>query len=956
MDIYRQVRSGNLTSASLDKYLETNDINATDSNGWTLLATAVRAGKVKMVELLLPKANPDKKSNGYTPLHLAVNAKAERAQIVRLLLDKKPQVNERDPDGNTAIITAIEVAPDADVIKLLRREGADLDTIRGKSGKTARELANASRDSHIQQAVRPDPSIIDRLSAVAWIVNVIVGMFRYALQYLVTGRIFGIFDMFRGRPRPPQALAPAGHVSTDADFAEAINHPKTEADFLKGVNNYVEEAGLEKFFSPDSRFLKTVAEKAAKLKDDPRNRLEPDKIKDLTRVALYQPVLYCDDSGSMQSGDRMKAQREIVKRIVNIATKLVPDDKGVHLRFINRSDSGLNDLREDAIEAKMQFLPSGSTPIGTELEAKILKPFIYDVLNGDANLERPYLIMTITDGCPTEENTNRFETAVIECGNQLINKGYERTAVRFQISQIGFDQEADTFLRGLTDNKPALKQVLQVTAQKLDKEYEALQKNERQLEEWLLKLLISPITDANHNLIAQMPDSQTPQLPVEFYHEDQSSSRIPQNEQPNFNWKSEAQPSIESAIVQLEFSKSSERGRFGGNGFFIDIPGATQRVILTAAHNLIDKTGNRSANMTIKMDGSDTRSPVNEDQIHICPNYERNPATATEASDWGLIFAPDVVSRASANHATFGFALKLAYEERLDCDLRVTGFLISNNGNGSSQQENKPTIGKKPVTSTGTCLNPILNPVQLEYTAKTEGGISGSPVWTMYNGFPTVLAIHNNGSSRRRSSRGTRLNLEVLKQIYAWAKCEMLDQLIKVECQSQVPLYLTYSPTFGILRVVVKEADDPQLMRFNILPVFVAGKSAGEDGAKDAPVLFGLYQEHDGQVRWVSWNEQFGTATLVSDLRGAGLARGWQQQKAFQIIVDPHGDGESKGKQKDSWELIALINKPPSSQLSWEGEEFSILSFRKFLKGKRDVQVRSSLERAFCIAISIEPY
>ncbi|KAH1386552.1 hypothetical protein KXX50_004235 [Aspergillus fumigatus] len=448
MDIHKDIRTGRLAATGLQQYLETHGINDTDSKGWTLLATAVRAGHLKMVELLLKQhADPNTKSHGFAPIHLAVTAKAERLQIISLLHSAKADLNAQDPDGNTAIISAIEQTQDDKVIRLLRRLGANLDA-QGRSGKTAKQLAESSNNMLVRQAVQPDRPILDRLRTVTWIVNVVVGAFRYVVRTFIQKPVYKIFDVFKGRRQAPPQPAQAGP-------------------------------------------------KAAKLKDDPRNKYKPDQIKDLTRVALYQPVLYCDDSSSMREEMRWEAQRELVKRITNIATQLVPEDKGVHLRFINRAEPGWDDLRSEAIEENMTFEPSGNTQIGTKLRDKILQPFIYDVLNRGIPLERPYLIMMITDGCPTAEAENTLKDVVMECGRKLREKGYERQAVMFQISQIGNDQGADNFLKTLMADESALNEVLRATAEKLDEKYESLRKNERELEEWLLKLLVSPITYEN---------------------------------------------------------------------------------------------------------------------------------------------------------------------------------------------------------------------------------------------------------------------------------------------------------------------------------------------------------------------------------------------------------------------------------------------------------------------------
>ena len=75
---------------------------------------------------------------------------------------------------------------------------------------------------------------------------------------------------------------------------QEIGNPRTAEDFKKNVNSYVEKNGLDDFFQPGNPFLEKLAAKAVELKNDPNNVLKtPDQIRDLTTLALYQPVLYC---------------------------------------------------------------------------------------------------------------------------------------------------------------------------------------------------------------------------------------------------------------------------------------------------------------------------------------------------------------------------------------------------------------------------------------------------------------------------------------------------------------------------------------------------------------------------------------------------------------------------------------------------------------------------------------
>ncbi|KAH7180443.1 hypothetical protein DER46DRAFT_567071 [Fusarium sp. MPI-SDFR-AT-0072] len=72
---------------------------------------------------------------------------------------------------------------------------------------------------------------------------------------------------------------------------------------------------------------------------------------------------------------------------------------------------------------------------------------------------------------------------------------------------------------------------------------------------------------------------------------------------------------------------------------------------------------------------------------------------------------------------------------------------------------------------TGRFVNPILKHHQLEYLAYTEAGVSGSVVWTGYNGAPVAVAIHNYGPKRKGpkyGSRGSRIDVKMMREIMEW--------------------------------------------------------------------------------------------------------------------------------------------------------------------------------------------
>lgn len=66
--------------------------------------------------------------------------------------------------------------------------------------------------------------------------------------------------------------------------------------------------------------------------------------------------------------------------MASIATRLVPDGKGTHIRFIN-SNKTSQDLNADQIDQMLQFDPDGGTNIRTNLTKRILEPMICDELD-----------------------------------------------------------------------------------------------------------------------------------------------------------------------------------------------------------------------------------------------------------------------------------------------------------------------------------------------------------------------------------------------------------------------------------------------------------------------------------------------------------------------------------------------------------------------------------------------
>ncbi|EEU38731.1 uncharacterized protein NECHADRAFT_45674 [Fusarium vanettenii 77-13-4] len=455
--IHTDARKGLLTSDKLDRYLAGGaKIDDEGPGGFTPLMAAARTGHPAVVELLLKKgAAPNfKSSNGTTALYGAANARNNRVEVVRLLLDHGAKVDLTSPEvGNeTPLMVAITQARDPAVVGMLIEAGASLQAKNSK-GETAKSLAQMSGVPAIQKYALPPGQ---QQPGLPELINLLVSFVLFVLAYVNSGLIEGVVkgvvsNLYHiGSAQPDQQLAQVSE----------IGNPQTVDDFKKGVEDYVRDSDLGQFFPPGNDYLQKVAEKAVELKDDPRNHLrEPEQIKGLVRMALYQPVFYCDDSGSMGAeihdnqgnvvGTRMHAMRQLVQRMSSIATRLVPDGKGAHLRFIN-SDYHGNDLKADQIDAQIQFEPSGGTNLGTNLEQKVLQPVVYSQLDKNGVLERPHLILTVTDGEPNPEAIDTFKKTIEGCGRRLENHDYPQESVMFLISQVGDDHAADQFLDSLS--------------------------------------------------------------------------------------------------------------------------------------------------------------------------------------------------------------------------------------------------------------------------------------------------------------------------------------------------------------------------------------------------------------------------------------------------------------------------------------------------------------------------
>ena len=142
---------------------------------------------------------------------------------------------------------------------------------------------------------------------------------------------------------------------------------------------------------------------------------------DVMKLALFDVVLYVDDSGSIEFDD------------VNMLVSRVR--------------------------------VSGLTPLGTSLRSKVLEPMVVGPARA-GRLEKPVLVITITDGQPAGEPHSTVGDAIRYAVDETSRTRYGRGAVSFQFSQVGNDQRAREFLSDL-DEDPQIGNLIDCTSSKL---------------------------------------------------------------------------------------------------------------------------------------------------------------------------------------------------------------------------------------------------------------------------------------------------------------------------------------------------------------------------------------------------------------------------------------------------------------------------------------------------------
>jgi hypothetical protein len=183
-------------------------------------------------------------------------------------------------------------------------------------------------------------------------------------------------------------------------------------------------------------------------------RLPVDLALDLCSLALYDVVIYADDSGSMQGSRWNSDLKTVVHRAAGISTQFEPN--GISVRFMNHHHDRDNVRTEADVMALISDVqPSGGTPIGTSLRSKVVDRYLDSLRSAGSDWTRlkPLLVITITDGEPQGEPHDTLASTILHGRSTLQSMGFVGDEIAYQFAQVGDDEEAQRFLMHIHDHQ-----------------------------------------------------------------------------------------------------------------------------------------------------------------------------------------------------------------------------------------------------------------------------------------------------------------------------------------------------------------------------------------------------------------------------------------------------------------------------------------------------------------------
>ncbi|KAJ6257571.1 hypothetical protein Dda_7356 [Drechslerella dactyloides] len=260
------------------------------------------------------------------------------------------------------------------------------------------------------------------------------------------------------QPDPVPQTAAAGPAADAGPKQEEIAEPEVlEGEYLEYAEDFILKnfRGLIDPKSNDVRkTMKEAARKARFILE--KYDLHPSNMKHLTKLALYDFVILCDDSSSMKFNteheDRISPLKKTLEKIAEIATLIEPS--GISIRFLNyKKDGAWDNLKgmKDMNPLLKKVPWAGATKLGTVLNKKIVQPLVIEKVN-NGTFKKPLIVVIITDGKPERESPGTFNKTIMDCKNSKEVQSFGEAAVVFVLSRVGSAAGAEKFLTSLKES------------------------------------------------------------------------------------------------------------------------------------------------------------------------------------------------------------------------------------------------------------------------------------------------------------------------------------------------------------------------------------------------------------------------------------------------------------------------------------------------------------------------
>ncbi|GAA5866521.1 hypothetical protein JCM8547_000653 [Rhodosporidiobolus lusitaniae] len=299
----------------------------------------------------------------------------------------------------------------------------------------------------------------------------------------------------------------AGGAVAGAAVGAAFNHgmgmpqqggPTSNPNYIMNLlQACVHDQNLQAFYPPGSLELLAhrISQSGSLARIAQEWRLPLELAFDLAKLALFDIILYVDNSGSMafeENGSRIDDLKLITQRVATAAALF--DTDGIQVRFMNTNLEGnhiTNEQQANQLIASVNF--SGLTPLGTSLEQKIIQPLVVGPARANA-LRKPVLVIAVSDGEPAGEDRNAFLNAIRNAKAALQQTRYGPDALSIELAQVGNDMKARAFMEAL-DNDPVAGGLLDVTGTYENEQDNMMRTTGINLtpDVWLLKLLCGGI-------------------------------------------------------------------------------------------------------------------------------------------------------------------------------------------------------------------------------------------------------------------------------------------------------------------------------------------------------------------------------------------------------------------------------------------------------------------------------